>query len=878
MNVRVWIATAACAAIAGCSSAPRAVDAGSSRLPLAERWGLQSSVRVTAPGDALSRPGFDAAGWQQVTVPNTVVGALVENGTYKDPYFGMNLRSLPGMSYPIGERFTLIETPTDSPFKPAWWYRREFDVPAELEGRSVALHFDGINYRANIWVNGQQIAKADEVAGVFRRYEFDVTRVVRTGAPNAVAVEVFGPEPDDLAIMWVDWNPTPPDKNMGLWGPVYLTASGPLALRYPHVVPNLEVPGLAAADVAISVEVWNTTDQPVNGALHGTIESIRWSQDVSLAPHEKKVVRATPRDVRELRIANPRVWWPYRHGRQELYTLALEVDANGRTSDRTQTTFGIQQITSELTKDGARLFKVNGRPILIRGGGWASDMLLRPITTARAESEMRYVKELGLNTIRLEGKLETDEFYDLADRHGILLMPGWCCCDQWEMWDKWDAEDHRVGPASLRDQALRLRNHPSVLLWMNGSDFPPPAAVERAYLDVLKQCEWSKPIVSNATDAPGPVSGPSGVKMRGPYDYVPPKYWLTDAKNGGAFGFATEIGPGAAVPPIESQRRMLPEKSLWPIDAAWRFHAGGDEFKDLARFTHALEGRYGKATSAADYARKAQALAYEGQRAMFEGYARNKYRSTGVIQWMLNNAWPSMIWHLYDYYLRPGGGYFGSKKANEPLHVQYSYDDGSVAVVNDLYEPFSGLQVSAEVLDLKLASRFSRTATIDIGGDAVARPFTIDKPKDLTTTYFVRLRLADARGREVSRNFYWLSTRDDVLDWPNTKWYYTPTSRHADLTALASLPKTTVTASPRFESGGTEGRAVIAVKNTGPALAFQVRLKLVDAATGDEILPVFWDDNYFELLPGETREIGVAFARPTAQPRIEVEAWNVSTS
>ena len=878
MNVRVWIATAACAAIAGCSSAPRAVDAGSSRLPLAERWGLQSSARVTAPGDALSRPGFDAAGWQQVTVPNTVVGALVENGTYKDPYFGMNLRSLPGMSYPIGERFTLIETPTDSPFKPAWWYRREFDVPAELEGRSVALHFDGINYRANIWVNGQQIAKADEVAGVFRRYEFDVTRVVRTGAPNAVAVEVFGPEPDDLAIMWVDWNPTPPDKNMGLWGPVYLTASGPLALRYPHVVPNLEVPGLAAADVAISVEVWNTTDQPVNGALHGTIESIRWSQDVSLAPHEKKVVRATPRDVRELRIANPRVWWPYRHGRQELYTLALDVDANGRTSDRTQTTFGIQQITSELTKDGARLFKVNGRSILIRGGGWASDMLLRPITTARAESEMRYVKELGLNTIRLEGKLETDEFYDLADRHGILLMPGWCCCDQWEMWDKWDAEDHRVGPASLRDQALRLRNHPSVLLWMNGSDFPPPAAVERAYLDVLKQCEWSKPIVSNATDAPGPVSGPSGVKMRGPYDYVPPKYWLTDAKNGGAFGFATEIGPGAAVPPIESLRRMLPEKSLWPIDAAWRFHAGGDEFKDLARFTHALEGRYGKATSAADYARKAQALAYEGQRAMFEGYARNKYRSTGVIQWMLNNAWPSMIWHLYDYYLRPGGGYFGSKKANEPLHVQYSYDDGSVAVVNDLYEPFSGLQVSAEVLDLKLASRFSRTATIDIGGDAVARPFTIDKPKDLTTTYFVRLRLADARGREVSRNFYWLSTRDDVLDWPNTKWYYTPTSRHADLTALASLPKTTVTASPRFESGGTEGRAVIAVKNTGPALAFQVRLKLVDAATGDEILPVFWDDNYFELLPGETREIGVAFARPTAQPRIEVEAWNVSTS
>jgi exo-1,4-beta-D-glucosaminidase len=395
---------------------------------------------------------------------------------------------------------------------------------------------------------------------------------------------------------------------------------------------------------------------------------------------------------------------------------------------------------------------------------------------------------------------------------------------------------------------------------------------------VLKQCDWSKPIVSNATDAPGPVSGPSGVKMKGPYDSVPPSYWLTDTKNGGAFGFATEIGPGAAVPPMESLRRMLPAKSLWPIDDVWRFHAGGDEFKDLGRFTEALEGRYGKATSAADYARKAQALTYEGQRAMFEGYARNKYRSTGVIQWMLNNAWPSMIWHLYDYYLRPGGGYFGAKKANEPLHVQYSYDDGSVAVVNDLYQGMNGVKVSAEVFDFDLAPKFSREVTIDVAPDSVARPFIIPKPKNITPTYFVRLRLDDAQGREISRNFYWLATRDDVLDWKNTKWYYTPTSRHADLTALARLPVTSVTASPRFEAGGSEGRATVAVKNTGAALAFQVRLKLIDPATGDEVLPVFWDDNYFELFPGEAREIRVAFPRTGAQPRIELEGWNVSTS
>lgn len=843
-------------------------------------WMLRSSADLAARGAELSRAGRGTPGWHRVTVPNTIVGALVENGTYRDPYFGMNLRTLPGMDYPIGQRFTLMETPRDSPFKPAWWYRTEFEVPPSYAGRSVALHFEGINYRANIWVNGRQVATAAQVAGAFRRYEFDVTGIVQVARRNAIAVEVFGPEPHDLSIMWVDWNPTPPDKNMGLWGAVYLTDTGPLALRHPHVAPRLAVPGLERAELSVTAEVWNTTDRPVRGTVRGSIESVHFSSEVSLAPREKTHVRFTPQTVRGLTIDAPRVWWPYRHGKQELYTLGLQVDVGGRVSDRDQVTFGIQHMASELTREGHRLYRVNGKPILIRGGGWASDMLLRPAPTERLEAELRYVKEMGLNTIRLEGKLESDEFYDLADRHGILLMPGWCCCDQWEMWDKWDDEDYRVAPASLRDQALRLRNHPSVLVWMNGSDFAPPVKVERSYLDVLSQCEWTKPVLSNATEAHGPLSGPSGVKMKGPYDYVPPSYWLTDRNNGGAFGFATEIGPGAAIPPVESLRQMLPEDHLWPIDDVWRFHAGGDEFKDLKRFNEALEARYGKAADVHDYTRKAQALAYEGERAMFEGYARNKYVSTGVIQWMLNNAWPSMIWHLYDYYLRPGGGYFGTKKANEPVHVQYSYDDGSVVVVNDLYESFKGLTVSAEIFDSKLASLFSRTAVVDLPADGVVRTFTVPRLQaEATSTYFVRLKLTDGGGRELSRNFYWLSTQEDVLDWQRTKWYYTPTAVHSDLTGLAALPRTTLAVSPTFEAHPSGGVARVAVTNTGDALAFQIRLKLVDPASRREILPVYWEDNYFELFPGETREIRVSYPRPQGpqEPRVEIEAWNVAS-
>ncbi|MFQ6045029.1 MAG: sugar-binding domain-containing protein [Gemmatimonadales bacterium] len=848
----------------------------SDRLLFSSGWTLRSSAELNVGGETISRPGLNTFGWHRIRVPNTVLGALVENGVYGDPYFGMNLRDIPGTTYPIGQNFALHPMPEDSPFRQSWWYRKEFTLPARLQGRSMRLHFDGINYRANVWVNGTRIADSSRVAGAYRRYAFDVTSLLRVGEANAIAVEVFAPGPQDLAFTWVDWNPMPADKDMGLWGEVYLTDSGPVELSNPHVVSDLPLPSLDEATLTVSVEVRNTTDAPVEGVVRGAIEDRRFETTVTLVAGERRTLRFTADEHPALRITNPRVWWPYRMGSQELYRLALDAEVAGSPSDRQVVRFGVQEMSSELTGDGHRLFRVNGRPILVRGGGWAPDMMLRPAPRERLEAQLRYTREMGLNTIRLEGKLESDLFYDLADEYGVLLMPGWCCCSHWERWPQWDDEDYRVGPASLRDQALRLRNHPSVLAWLNGSDNPPPADVEQAYLDVLTEVDWSKPVLSNATDAAGPVSGPSGVKMRGPYDYVPPSYWLTDTEHGGAFGFATEIGPGAAVPPIESLERMLPADRLWPINEYWTFHAGGGQFRDLARFTEALEARYGPATSAEDYARKAQALAYEGQRAMFEAYGRNKYRSTGVIQWMLNDAWPSMIWHLYDYYLRPGGGYYGAKKAGEPVHVQFSYDDRSVAVVNDEQRSHEGLRVTARLLNLDLSEAFLGEAQIDVPADGVVRALTVPRPEDLSRTYFLVLEVTDPAGERVSSNFYWLSTQEDVLDWEHTRWFYTPTTTHADLTALSDLAETTLALD--LEPTGPEGTVRVRVRNTGASLAFQVHVRVENADSGLEELPVFWSDNYVQLLPGESRTLTAAFLPGRAPARVTVtaEAWNAA--
>jgi exo-1,4-beta-D-glucosaminidase len=779
------------------------------------------------------------------SVPSTVIGALVANHVYPDPYFGMNLRSIPGTSYLIASNFSNQEMPADSPFRNSWRYRTEFQVPAAWRGKTLRLGFDGINFRANVWLNGRQIARSDGMAGTWRLFEFDVTGIARPGESNSLEVEVFPPNPHDLAITFVDWNPLPADKDMGIWRDVWLSATGPVAVRFPAVFTQLDPSG---AQLTVRAELRNAADRPVSGVLRGKIESAAFSQPVDLQPHETRVVHAA------VRINKPRLWWPAEVGAQELYPLDLEFRVGNEISDSSHTRFGIREVSGTLDENGHLLFRINGRKILIRGAGYTFDMLLRS-SPERQEAELRYVRDMHLNAVRFEGKLEDDHFLDLADRYGILVLAGWCCCDHWEKWKAWNEEDEQVAAASLRDQIRRLERHPSVFDWMYGSDNPPPPKIERMYLDILKECEWPNPHQSSATGKRTEVTGDTGVKMLGPYEWVAPSYWLTDTKAGGAYGFNTETGPGPAPPPVETLRRMLPADHLWPIDSWWDYHAGGGPFRNLKVFTEALDARYGAAKSVEDYARKAQWMAYESHRAMFEAFGRNKYTATGVIQWMLNNAWPGMIWHLYDWYLRPGGSYFGAKKGCEPLHVQYSYDDRSIVVVNSYYQPRPKLKVSAKVLNLDATEKFAREATLDAAPDSSTRVFTIPEPDGLSSTYFVDLALRDAAGKIVSRNFYWLSTKPDVLDWTKTDWYHTPTQSYADFTALNTLPEVHLD----IQSKSSAGKTAVTVHNPARTIAFAVRLKLTKGPQGEEVLPILWEDNYISLLPGETRELTATY-------------------
>ena len=978
-NLALWAVLLA-ASFPAFSADPSEAAARLQRIGLEKNWHIQSACKLNDGGDKISQPGYNVQGWLATTVPHTVLGAQVDAKMFPDPFYGMNLRAIPGTTYPIGKLFANLPMPDDSPYKCSWWYRTEFHLGPQHQAKNVWLHFDGINYRANIWVNGKQIANNTQVAGAYRTYEFNIGDAAHAGE-NGVAVDVSTQTETDLGINFVDWNPAPADKAMGLWRPVYLTFSGSVAVRNPMVSAHFPDDSLATAELTVVGDLQNVGDQEVSGTLEATLEGIGTvEQQVTLAANEHKSVSFATDQFPQLRVRNPKVWWPYPLGPQNLETLSMRFQAGEKVAARSQAMqsvgapdfqsgeldfessgnlapnnsgfspgqargpslkrdellhvfsqglkaliprpevggshrnanafspdfgsvpntdekaapppsstasfsdtasakFGIREITAEKTPEGHELFHINHRNILIRGGGWSPDMFLR-VNSERMQDEMRHVRNLGLNAIRLEGKLETDEFFDLADHYGILVMAGWCCCDHWEHWDKWKPEDHDISKASLTSQLNRLRSHPSLLVWLYGSDNPPPAEVESDYLAVIKDRNWPNPFISSASATPTTVTGPSGVKMSGPYDYVPPSYWLRDPGHwGGAWGFNTETSPGPAPPLISSLQKFVPKQNLWPHDDVWNFHAGGGSFTQTNIFDNAMSVTYGPPTSLADYQKKAQAMTYDGERAMFEAYARNKYNSTGVIQWMLNNAWPSVIWHLYDYYLVPGGGYFGVKKANELVHAQYSYDDASVVVVNGLYEAQKGLKLRVRVLDLSGKELFNDTKNVDIEPDSVARVVTIPAISVDKAPYFVRLDLTDAAGKSVSTNFYWLPTTPDDLDWEKSNYFTTP-AKYADMTGLATLPAANVEWNSQIERRSDEQIVRVTMHNVGKSIAFLVHTELKHGQGSDDIAPVLWDDNYISLLPGESRTLSAVVKLRDlggVAPVIRVDGWNVKT-
>ncbi|HVX05769.1 MAG TPA: glycoside hydrolase family 2, partial [Rhodanobacteraceae bacterium] len=782
---------AAPAVYAATAFAPTRITGGPGRVIPIAHWEIQSSAKAQESGTEISSADFSTGDWYPVSGRATVMAGLLENGKYKDVFHDDNLRAVevPDAGH---HRFVI-----------PWWYRTQFTLAKMQAGMHTLLRSNGMIASADIWINGHEVADHAAVAGAYPVHEFDVTRWVHEGT-NTVALRVYPADPQlDFSTGWVDWNPTPPDNNMGPWRGVDIVQTGPVELRFPTVTSDLSLPDLAQAALTVKVDAVNLDSVAHDVVVGGEAAGVSLQRRIHLAAGQTQTVAFSPKNDPALVLDHPRVWWPIGMGDHPLYELKLAASVNGAESDRAATTFGIRSATSKLTSQGYIQFFINGKPVLIRGGGWAPDMFLRE-PPGRMEAEFDYVRNMGLNAIRSEGKLEDQHFYDLADRDGIMILPGWECCDKWESAAKtggapWDEADMKVAQASMASEARLLRNHPSVIGFLIGSDNAPPPAIAKMYVDTLHAEGWDTPIVSAASDQASKAAGPSGMKMAGPYAWIPPSYWYAD-KLGGAFGFDSEVSAGADIPRLEDVQHMLSplsQEALWKFPEVRQFHATASwsPFAKLEPFDNALAKRYGTPKSLADYVQKAQLDNYDNVRAQFEAFNAHMDSanpSTGVIYWMLNNAWPSLHWHLYDWYMNPAGAYFGAKKANEPLHIQYAYDTHSILLVNHTLIAAHGLQARVRVRNLDGSPRYDKSFTgLDLAGNHTLEVTKLPAISGLSPTYFVELDLASSDGQPVSRNVYWLSTQKDVLDWKHSNWYLTPLTQYADFTGLQPLPAAT---------------------------------------------------------------------------------------
>jgi len=773
-------------------------------------------------------------------VPSTVAGALLDAG-----YFPADLLE--------SDNLNKVDKTI---FDDVWSYTTTFKVDKKAE--NYTLVFDGISYYADIFLNGVQIASSDTTKGVFIKRTYEVTDILK--GTNKLEVKLRKAQSGDLNIGFVDWNPRPLDESMGIVRPVRVCGYGTLAIEDVYVKPHLDLNGFKSADLEVMVTLRNFSDKDVDAVLNLAIgEDDPCEVPVCIPAGQVSEIILTPDKAANLHIDNPRVWWTWDLGTPQMYTMSVKCIIDNQLSDSNETSFGIKEVTSRLVgkEQKYRQFTLNGQDILIKGAGWTDDIFLRD-TPESIDRQVRYVKDMNMNCIRFEniwGKDDTP--YDLCDKYGLLAMVGWSC--QWE-WESYCGipEKGRIGciytpeledlaVKYFHDQVIRLHNHPSLYAWLTGSDGYPNPNLEARYMEIYNRYEY-RPYVCSAKELESALGGKSGTKMEGPYEYVGPEYWNLDTQNGGAFGFNTETCVGASIPQKESLRKMIPADSLWPLSSIWDFHCttSSSAMHSTEKMQEVVNGNYGGFDSLDDFLMKAYAVDYNGVRAMFEAFRVNVPNTTGIVQWMLNSAWPSMYWQVYDWYGVPTAGYYAVKKACEPMQLIFNYKDRKVYAVN---ESGKAANVVATV------TIFDGNSQV-IGRDAANVELLNREPKPVFSLadydgnpHFIALTLTKQSGEKVD-NFYCIAAKDNRHNFEDSHWYITPIDEYADQRFAFPAEKADVT----FTSEPAEDGIKVTLVNNTPKISYINLLKVKDAS-GELVVPAFWSDNFFTLLPYETKAV-----------------------
>ncbi len=836
---------------------------------LHDSWKAKRASDVVPDGSVLTGPDYKPEGWLDAVVPGTILTTLLHNKLIPDPFFGMNNNLIPDV-YDTGRDYY------------TYWFMNEFETPAISNGQEVWLNFRGINYFAEIFLNGKRV-NTHIHQGMYLREKYLITPYLNKGKPNKLAVWVAPPDPVGNAFAgqggdgtigrnvtmqctagW-DWICPIRDRNTGIWDQVCIEITGSVDIRNPYIesrVPGIRIPGSRQdpAYIIPSVDLKNTSSQVIQGTLGFELEGRKSVLKVSLSPMEEKTVQFP-----EIKIENPRLWWPNGMGEHPLYNTKIDfISKDGVHMDSEEISYGIRETGNYFDeKIKSRIFTVNGQKVFIKGGNWiASDALLR-LSKERYNAEVRMHAEMNMNMIRVwgGGLTERPEFYDACDRYGILVWQDlWIsgdCNGEWNDQTKKDSQarrkaypdNHQLFLESVIDQVRMLRNHPSLYLWCGGNETLPPADILKALEeDIMPRLDPKRFFLEMSTSSKLMTNTLGGVGD-GPYGIREPEKIFTER----SFPFNPETG-SIGIPNFDGLKKIIPENEMRPpqssrVSGSWLYH----KYLPLLDFPD----RYGKVKDIRDFCLKAQLVSYEQYRALQEGFNYKMWDwYAGMLVWKNQNPWTALRGFFYDCYLDYTGGYFGYKHAAMPVHIQLNLNDSVVCVVNQTAYKYSLTAIiRLHNMHGKLLSEQRNPVSLDPNDVILLNKIVLPKGND--EIYFLRLELKDGE-KVVDENLYWLSDKFHSYE------------------KLNELEKVVIKADVKK---GDENHSVIVISNPGNETAFFIRLKISNG-TNELVLPSFLTDNYVTLLPGEEKQIGLDLTESNSRSnhdelKLDIEGWNM---
>ena len=810
-------------------------------------WMIRRASEVTAKGEEISTPNYKPENWLVATVPGTVLSSFKNAGAIAEPNYADN-------QLHISESF----------FYSNFWYRDEFELPENFKQDRLFLNFDGINWKADVYLNGHKLGR---IEGAFMRGKFDVTDLVVAGK-NVVAVEIVknahigaikeknrqstdfnggilgADNPTFHATIGWDWIPTMRGRNIGIWNDVSLTTSGYVTVADPFVRSVLPLPDTTSAKLTAGIIVRNWDTKAVQGTLEGKIGEITFEQPVELAAGEEKTVVFDAAAYPQLNMRHPRLWWPKGYGAPNLYDANFTFKVGDKVSDTRNFKAGIRQMTFNEDNRILSLF-INGRRFIGRGGNWGFSESNLNYRGREYDIAVAYHADMNFTMMRnWVGMIGDEELYEACDRHGIMIWQDFWLANPADGPDPYYPE---MFIANAEDYVKRIRSHASIAIYCGRNEGFPPTQIDQALRRIVREKHPDIHYISSSAD--DVVSG------HGPYRMLPAKEYFT-LKTGND-KFHSERGM-PNVMTYESMLRTFSPEGLWPQDHQWGMHDYTREgAQGCTSFNEIIAKGYGEPQNAKEFAELAQWVNYDGHRSLFESRSLNR---KGLLMWMSHPCWPSMVWQTYDYYFEPTAAYFAIKKASEPLHIQWNPATDEVEVVNYSGGMRKGLTAKAQLLNMDASVAWEKEAIVDSHEDTTDKCIRLEFPSDLSKVHFIKLTLKE-NGTVVSENFYHRSLEENNYQ------------------ALRELPKVKLLPAidTRKDPDGT-WHATVTVENTTAIPALMIRVNVTGEQDGLQFLPVFYSDNYFALLPGEKKTVNIRWKDEDTRgntPKVQLSGYNV---